>query len=146
MDNPVTTGQLNSKFNEFVDLFLNFRTQDCEAENLKGLADLITTMEGITALVRTAYSHTACLKEVAWRMGKVLMVTSRKEITNGWESHINYTWRADSKVGQERARRDVVKFNCTVFLYTPETDTVIDVTEYFKATDNFIDFSNFPLS
>ena len=130
----------------FVDLFLNFRTQDCEAENLKGLADLITTMEGITALVRTAYSHTACLKEVAWRMGKVLMVTSRKEITNGWESHINYTWRADSKVGQERARRDVVKSNCTVFLYTPETDTVIDVTEYFKATDSFIDFSNFPPS
>ena len=79
-------------------------------------------------------------------MGKVLMVTSRKEITSGWESHINYTWRADSKVGQERARRDVVKSNCTVFLYTPETDTVIDVTEYFKATDSFIDFSNFPPS
>jgi hypothetical protein len=147
MDNQVTTEQLNSKFNEFVDLFLNFRTQNCEAENLKGLADLITTMEGITAHVRIAYSHTACLKELAWRMGKFLMVTSRfKEITNGWESHINYTWRADSKVGQERARKDVVKSNCTVFLYTPETDTVVDVTEQFKTSESFIDFSNFPSS
>ena len=26
----------------FVDLFLNSRTQNCEAKNLKGLADLIT--------------------------------------------------------------------------------------------------------
>ena len=146
MDNQVTTEQLNSKFNEFVDLFLNFRTQNCEVENFKGLADLMTAIEGITAHVRIAYASTACLKELAWRMGKVLMVTSRKEVTNGWESHINYTWRADSKVGQERARKDVVKSNCTVFLYTPETDTVIDVTEYFKATDSFIDFSNFPSS
>ena len=146
MDNQVTTEQLNSKFNEFVDLFLNFRTQNCEVENFKGLADLMTSIEGITAHVRIAYAHTACLKELAWRMGKVLMVTSGQEITNGWESHINYTWRADSKVGQERARKDVVKSNCTVFLYTPETDTAIDVTEYFKATDSFIDFSNFPSS
>lgn len=146
MNNQVTIEQLNSKFNEFADLFFNFRTQDCKAENLKGLADLITIVETVAAHIRIAYGHTACLKEVAWQMGKVLMVTSGNEITNGWESHINYTWRADSKVGQERARKDVVKSNCTVFLYTPETDTILDVTEHFKTTDSLIDFSNFPLS
>jgi hypothetical protein len=146
MDNQVTTEQLNSKYKEFVDLFLKFRTQNCEAGNLKGLADLLTLTEGITAHIRLAHQAASSLSSIAWRMGKVLMVTSRQGITNGWESHINYTWRADSKVGQERARKDVVKSNCTVFLYTPETDTVVDVTDQFKTSDSFIDFSNFPSS
>lgn len=140
-NSEVTTNQLNSKLLEFADLFLEFRTQNCEAKNLKGLEELVTATEWLSGLVRVAYAESTALALAAHRMGKILMVTSNKAITNGWESHINYTWRADSKVGQERARKDVVKSNCTVFLYTPETDSIENVTERFKTTNDFIDFT-----
>ena len=78
-------------------------------------------------------------------MGKILMVVSgsRTGITNGWETNINYTWRADSKVGQRRVRDDINRAHCSVYLYTPETDSVENVTELFKNTDEYIDFNHY---
>lgn len=142
MSELITTQQLLDKFGEFSELFCEFRNQNCKAESVGDLTTLQTYYESLGAHLRTAITQAGVLKSAAFKLGKILMVCSKGvKITYGWESHVNYTWRADSKVGQKRARTDVLKSHCVVFLYDPETDSVEDVTEIFRNTEDFVQFN-----
>jgi hypothetical protein len=144
MAEPVTTDQLKQELSNFYKTFDQFRKQQCKAEDATQLLQIIEVFSSLKRHMEIAYEHCAVLKSVSHRLGKVLMVCSSSSTgpTNGWESHIDFTWRADSKVGQKAVRKSLLATKTNVaFLYDPETDTTTDVTEIIKNSEEFVYFS-----